>query len=314
MQYLKTYSTIESAGNLQTPVVSIGFFDGVHRGHQYLLKQLIDEATKRNCDHLLISMWPHPSAVTGNHSLNNFLLSTLEEKTNRFESTGIKNLLLLDFSTELAGLSSEIFVKNVLKKKLSVSALLMGFNNTFGNKTSSSSDFEVICNSNNIELLKAKPCCTDQSDIKVSSSSIRQLIRNGNFSEGNSWLGYNYFWKGTVSDGYKIGRTLGFPTANLVANNREKVLPSDGVYLIYAKIENQSFPALLNIGNRPTFNGSERSIEVHILNFNKDIYKMDCEIEFIEKIRNEKRFETVDALKLQLSKDLEYAERYFELG
>jgi riboflavin kinase/FMN adenylyltransferase len=313
MQYLKTYSTIELAGNLQTPVVSIGFFDGVHRGHQYLLKQLIDEAKKRNCDHLLISMWPHPSAITGNHSLNNFLLSTLDEKINRFELAGIKNLLLLDFSADMAGLSSEKFVQDVLKNKLSVSALLMGFNNTFGNKLTSPSNFEAICNLNNIEFLKAEPCCADQSDIKVSSSSIRQLIRCGNLTESNRWLGYNYSWKGKVVDGYKIGRTLGFPTANLVAKSDQKILPNDGVYLIYAKIEDQSFPAVLNIGNRPTFNGHTRSIEVHVLNFNKDIYQVDCEIEFIEKIRNEKRFETVDALKLQLNKDVEYAERYFDL-
>lgn len=305
---MRVYKNIASATQLTSPVVSIGFFDGVHKGHRFLLNKLISEAQNRNSDHLLISMCPHPLSVAGDKKLENFMLNTQIEKLQHFEKLGIQHLLILDFTKYMAGVSSENFVKNVLKSDLGVSALLMGFNNSFGKKDSTA-DFQQIANSNNIELIRANA----YSDIKISSSIIRELIINGKVSEASKYLGYYYSWTGIVVDGYKIGRTLGFPTANLETENNEKVLPIDGVYLAHAVIGEEKYHALVNIGNRPTFNGDKKSVELHILDFNKDIYNQKCRVEFVDKLRNEKHFPNADELKNQLKKDLAFAKKFFKL-
>lgn len=306
---VNVYNDIDSVAPLRYPIVSIGFFDGVHLGHKYLLKQLVEVSEKRKVDHLLISMWPHPKEITQNLELENFLLNTLDEKIDLFSKTGIKHLLILDFTENIAEFSSEDFIRKILLDKLNAAAILLGFNNSFGKPTKTK--LEDIASKYSIELIKSEPCCKQFTDVKISSSAIRDMLINGKIEDANHLLGYNYSWSGKVTDGYKIGRSLGFPTANLETLNINKLLPGIGVYLVYAIIDGKRFEALLNIGYRPTFDGDKKSIELHIIDFSKNIYKLNLNVEFVKRLREEKRFKNVGELKNQLQQDLHKAREFF---
>jgi riboflavin kinase/FMN adenylyltransferase len=308
---INVYRDIESVKKINSPIVSIGFFDGVHLGHKYLLKQLTEVSKKKGVDHLLISMWPHPRAIVQNIQTDNFLLNTLNEKIELFRNNNIKNLLILDFNKELAGISSEDFIKKILLDRLNASAILLGFNNSFGKQSSTTTQLGNIASKYPIELIKSEPCCKQFTDVEISSSAIRDLLLKGKVEEANQLLGYSYTWSGNVKNGYKVGRSLGFPTANLEALDINKIIPDTGVYLVYAHIGNKKMKGLLNIGYRPTFNRETKSVELHIIDFNQDIYDIDIKLEFVKYLRNEKLFDNVEALKKQLNKDLIEAVDFF---
>jgi riboflavin kinase / FMN adenylyltransferase len=308
---VNVYNDIDSVKRLKSPIVSVGFFDGVHLGHKYMLQQLIDVAHDKAIDHLLISMWPHPKEITQNRDLKGFLLNTLNEKIDLFSRNGIKHLLILDFNQDIAGLSSEDFIKRLLIDKLNASAILLGFNNSFGKQAKTEVKLEDIAAKYSIELIKSEPCCKQFTNVKISSSAIRALILKGKIEEANQLLGYNYSWSGSVTDGYKIGRSLGFPTANLQSLDVNKLLPTTGVYLVNAIIENNKFEGLLNIGYRPTFDSYKKSVELHIIDFNKDIYNVILKLEFVKRLRDEKRFSNIEELKAQLQSDLISAKEFF---
>ena len=275
-------------------MVSIGFFDGVHKGHVYLLKQLMNEANSKNQEELVITLWPHPAKYFGK---NISLLNTLNEKIVLLEGLGIKNVLILDFNEELASLSANMFVENILKEKLSCSSIIMGYNNHFGNKNSTSkpeSEFAIP--------VKRLQKFEFEEFTNINSSQIRECITQGDLEKANKMLGYNYKLSGNIISGYQIGRKLGFPTANLQLDV-SKLIPKAGVYEVDVSFENASFKGMLNIGTRPTLQGEKQTIEVHILDFEKDIYGKTLILKFRKRLRDERKFDSIKDLKAQLEYD-----------
>ncbi|MDD2633892.1 MAG: riboflavin biosynthesis protein RibF [Bacteroidales bacterium] len=300
---MKIYTNINE--NIPKNCVStVGFFDGVHLGHRFLINKLQETAISKGTDDLVISLWPHPSIHFGRPIK---LLSTFDEKLQLLESLGVKNLLVLEFNDNLANTGSHKFTNELLIKKLSVSELIIGYNNSFGKKADT--DFDDIQTYIPVSFLKE---FTLENQKKVNSSIIRTLIEKGQIEDANSFLGYNYSIAGVVVSGYKIGRTIGFPTANIGNIEDYKQIPSNGVYICIAQVNNNNFPAMLNIGTRPSFDGKELSVEFHIPNFTDDLYGQEVRISFLKKIRKEIKFDKLDDLIAQLHKDKEDTLEYFK--
>lgn len=284
-------------------VVTVGFFDGVHKGHRYLLDSLVKEAVSSGNEELVITLWPHPAVVFGKTV---DLLTTLEEKTELIRQSGIRNLLILKFDKELAALSAGRFVNEILHDGLHCSEVIMGYNNSFGSKNQSEADATE-------PLLQLKRLDKFEMELydNVNSSQIRECLQNGNVESAAEMLGYNYRLRGKIVNGYKIGRKIGFPTANLGEYSQDKIIPANGVYIVKAKTEDQLYPAMLNIGFRPSFNGSERSVEFHIPDFEGDLYDAEVEIEFFKRLREEKKFNDINDLINQLKLDKEETKAFF---
>jgi riboflavin kinase/FMN adenylyltransferase len=285
-------------------VASIGFFDGVHKGHLYLLNKLSEHARKNNCEDLIITLWPHPAVVFGK-SVS--LLNTLEEKTFLLEKAGVKNLLILPFNKEIASMSDFDFAKTILHDKLTCSSLLMGYNNSFGNKNIPSVPDSALA----VPVKRLTKFETEEFN-NINSSQIRKCLQSGNVDNAAGMLGYSYHLKGQIVSGYRIGRTIGFPTANVGNYDSDKILPANGVYIINAHIGVSKYPAMLNIGTRPTFDGKDRSIEFHIPDFDGDLYNSNVEIEFLIKLRDEVKFADKDDLIRQLEADKKKTIAYFD--
>lgn len=284
-------------------VVTIGFFDGVHLGHKYLIQKIIQKASHNNVEELVITLWPHPAVVFGKPIK---LLNSLEEKIDHFRKEGVKNLLVLEFNREIASLSAGRFINEILVEKLGASEVIMGYNNSFGNKESAYIDNIVTL----IPVDRLEKFVLPGFE-KLNSSQIRECLSVGNVDRANNMLGYNYYLSGKIVDGYKIGRKIGFPTANMELFNNDKLIPANGVYIIKVSVLGKVFPAMLNIGSRPSFNGNEITIEFHILDFDGDLYNEKVTIMFYEKIRDEIKFDNIDELIKQLELDKRKTKAFF---
>lgn len=287
-------------------VATIGFFDGIHLGHKFLLKNLQETAQQEKTEEVVITMWQHP-AIFFNRDLK--LITTLEEKIRIFEKLNIKNLAILKFDENLSQQTSKEFVEQFLLEKLYLKELLLGYNNSFGSdKNKNIKDF------NQIKITRLEKFLYNNSE-KISSSEIRKLIEKGDVEKTFQYLGHPFELSGTVKEGFQIGRKLGFPTANIENIDSYKIIPANGVYITLTKFENSEkyFPSILNIGKRPTFNGKQNTIENHILNFDENIYNKNITIKFFKKIRNEQKFDNEDDLKKQVQKDIQEAKLYHNL-
>ena len=283
-------------------IVTVGIFDGVHLGHQYLLKQLQNTANIENTEELVITMNPHPSIFFGK---NIKLLNTLDEKIEQFKKKEIKNLLILDFNQELVNTSQLKFVEEILVQKLKAKSLIVGYDNAFGLKETRSQQ-----QSYTLPIIRIEEY---QNNSKIKSSEIRKLLETGKVEEASKILGYNYMISGIVEKGEQIGHKLGFPTANIGNIDEHKLIPAKGVYIIEVKYNERWLPAMLNIGTRPTFNATKKTIELHILNFNENIYSKHLKIKFLKQIRNEQKFDNINSLIIQLNKDKQITENYFTI-
>jgi riboflavin kinase/FMN adenylyltransferase len=308
---LKIYTNINENIDLAEPiemlpqksVATIGFFDGVHLGHKYLINQLQNIACKHKSEELIITLWPHSSIYFGKPIK---LLNTLKEKIEIFKNIGVNNLLIIDFNQQIANMSGEEFTTLVLKHKYRVDTVVMGYNNSFGRKDNNV-DVQKYSSINLIKLSEYKI----NNVSKISSSVIRNYLNEGDVENAAKLLGYNYILSGNIKRGYQIGREIGFPTANLNIPDSYKLIPADGVYIIEVRLNNSWLPAMLNIGVRPSFNGSERSVEFHILDFDGDLYRRELSLRFIKKIRSETKFENIDDLVGQLNKDKDTTRAFF---
>lgn len=250
-------------------------------------------------------MWQHPQIFFGNSVK---LLSSLEEKINILNNFGIDNLIILNFNKELANKSSKEFIENILKDKFKISELMLGYNNNFG------CDFNNKLNLDdyNIPILRLKKFSLKNEE-KISSSEVRKLIEIGNIEKANELLNYNYIISGTVEHGFEIGRTLGFPTANIIIDEKEKLIPPYGVYISKTSFDNMDFlESLLYIGIRPSFNCNLLTIENHILNFNDDLYNKKISIKIFKKIRDDIKFTNKTMLINQLKNDINTTKLFFE--
>lgn len=288
-------------------VATIGFFDGVHRGHRFLINQVKEVAAKDGLYSALITFPVHPRQVIQT-AYRPQLLSSPTEKLELLETMQVDYCFLLPFTQELSLFSAREFMQ-LLRNKFNIHTLVIGYDHRFGHNRSE--NFEDYCRYGeelNIYIVRAR-AYTDKEGI-ISSSVIRQLLKEGEVSQAAKFLGYNYYLDGTVVDGYKVGRKIGFPTANLQVDCSDKLIPSEGVYAVYVYVEGKKWAGMLNIGHRPTINnGNNLSIEVNILNFSENIYHKEMRIEFVKYLRPEEKYDTIDALIAQMHKDREKTAR-----
>ena len=292
--------------HLQSPTVAtIGFFDGVHLGHRFLIQQVKVAAIQTGWQSSIITFPVHPRQVIQS-DYQPQLLSSPEEKIELLASTEVGNCILLPFTFELSMLTAREFMQ-LLYDKYHVRMLVIGYDHRFGHNRAET--FEDYCRYGRelgIHIMQATAYTQEQD--KVSSSAIRRALQTGDIRTATKYLGYHYFLEGTVVDGYKVGRKIGFPTANLRVDFPNKLIPSVGVYAVFVRINGQKYKGMLNIGHRPTINnGNDLSIEVHILDFQGDIYHQKIRIEFIDFLRPEMKFNSIDELISQMQKDKESA-------
>lgn len=291
------------------PVATMGIFDGVHHGHRAVIKHLIGEAEKRNAKSLLITFDPHPRIVLNKGARELRLINNPTEKINLIGKLGVDYLLILPFTFEFSKTSAREFIQQFLIEKLHVQAMTIGYDHHFGRMDGEFENVEVLIRNYGIEVERIPEY--DVENIAVSSTKIRNAIQAGDVQTANQLLGYKYSLCGTVIHGNKIGRTIGFPTANLMLYYKLKLLPADGVYVVEVLFEDKLYHAMLNVGYKPTVQSNERTIEVHIIDFDRLIYGSRLEVHLCKKIRNEVVFDGLEALKIQLLKDRKVVEEYF---
>jgi len=290
--------------NIKNPVLTIGVFDGVHLGHLSILNRIISLAKEKNGESVVLTLWPHPRIVLNKDVESLRLLNNIEEKKLLLSKTGIDHLIILPFTYEFSQLTACEFIEEYLVNKIHVKHLIVGYNHQFGKDRKAGYDFLMECSNKfgfDIERLDVKLVENDS----ISSTKIREFLIVGKIEIANKYLGYEYFISGNIIDGNKIGRTLGFPTANIQIPEPYKQIPYDGVYAVRVKINEELYFGMLNIGTRPTIESSvkTKNMEVHIFNFDKKIYNQSITVSFVQRIRDEKKFASIDDLKLQLEKD-----------
>lgn len=282
---------------------TIGFFDGVHRGHRFLLRQVADEAVRRGLGSMAITFRQHPRR-TLQSDWQPHLLSTPSEKRTAILACGIQRCEMLDFTLDMAHLTSEEFMRIYLKEQLSVRVLVIGYDHHFGSDVASTfADYQREGARLGIEVVEAQRF--SEGEVTVSSSVIRRYLQEGNARQAAACLGRPYALSGHVVSGFQIGRTIGFPTANLVPDSSELLVPARGVYAVFAETEGGTrYPAMLNIGLRPTLGDNHATtIEVHLLGFKGDLYGTRLTLHFIERLRDEQAFPCLEALTGQLQAD-----------
>jgi riboflavin kinase/FMN adenylyltransferase len=288
----------------KNPVLTIGTFDGVHLGHRKIIARLHDLAETNHGESVIFTFDPHPRKVVAPGETNLRLLTTLDEKINLFEQSGIDHLIIYPFTPEFSRLTYEEFVEIVLVGQIHTKFLVVGYDHKFGKNRQGDFEFLKKC-ADRFDFQIEKLDVLLMNEAHVSSTKIREAIQLGDFETANAFLGYPFTLHGTVVEGQQLGRQIQFPTANIQASDPDKIIPGYGVYAVQATIRNQTFQGMLNIGSRPTVNNNadHRSIEVHLFDFESDIYGEQIELMFFKKLRDEQKFSSIEALKDQLSKD-----------
>ena len=287
---------------IRNAVVTIGTFDGVHIGHREILQRLKEIALKNNGETVVVTFWPHPRLVLFPDDDSLKLLSTFEEKADILLNLGIDHLVAIPFTKEFSNLTSEQFTRQVLIEKIGTKMLVIGYDHRFGKNREGS--FEHLKANEKEYGFKVEEISKQEIDnIAVSSTKIRKALEIGDVKTANSYLGQHYSLSGKVVEGNRIGRKIGFPTANIEIVEKFKLVPADGVYAVKVFLDDRTYQGMLNIGNRPTIGDDKRSIECNIFNFSADIYNSKIKVELIERVRAELKFENVEQLKQQLEMD-----------
>lgn len=296
----------------RNPVLTIGTFDGVHLGHRKIIAALHDRAKTVNGESVIFTFDPHPRKVVASGESNLRLLTTLDEKIALFEQSGVDHLIIYPFTTEFSQLTYEEFVEKVLVGQIHTKFLVVGYDHKFGKNRQGDFEFLKKC-ADRFDFQIEKMDVLLMNEANVSSTKIREAIQLGDFETANNFLGYPFMLHGTVVEGQKLGRKIQFPTANIETSDPDKIIPGYGVYAVEANFRNQTFQGMLNIGSRPTVNNNadHRSIEVHIFDFDSDIYGEQLELVFFRKLREEQKFSSIEALKDQLAKDKTDTLNYF---
>ena len=290
-------------------VFTLGAFDGVHVGHQYVINYLKDIAEKENSETALMTFEPHPRFVL-QPDTDFKLLTTLDEKISLLEQFKIQNVVIQEFNKDFSRLSALEFVRDILVKKLQIHSLIVGYDQQFGkDRNGNFEQLQNLAEIFNFELLRLPS--VDKNETVVSSTKIRNLLKKGEIRQANQYLGYEFLMTGTVVLGSRIGRTMGFPTANLEIDPH-KIYPKNGAYAVRVSIDNENFKGMMNIGMRPTFGGGlKKQVEVNILNFDNDIYGKKITVHFIDRLRDEKKFTSKNELIEQLEEDRKKTEEFF---
>jgi riboflavin kinase/FMN adenylyltransferase len=293
-------------------VVSTGFFDGVHLGHRKVLESLRSLAASRGEESVVVTFWPHPRNVLQQNAELLRLLTGLDEKRRLINALGIDRIEILHFTKDFSRLTAEEFMKQYLIDRYGATSLVLGYDHRIGNDPTLS-QIDMIAKAHALGLETERVGEYDMGGVLVSSTKIRNVLQKGDVASANRMLGYRYALNGVVVLGNRIGRTIGFPTANMKMYEPLKEIPADGVYLVWVKTCGSTYRGICNIGRRPTVGKfDDRTIETNILDFDEDIYGLDIDLEFVEKVRDEVKFPSLDALSRQIGRDKAYARQRLE--
>jgi len=300
---LKVYHNLDEFKPLKQAIATVGTFDGVHIGHQKLLKRIQELADKEGGETVLLTFHPHPRLVLFPDDNDLKLITTLEERIDRLSQTGLNHLIIHPFTTEFSRTTAIEYVRDILVEQIGVKKLVIGYDHHFGrNREGSLENLKDLAPTYgfNVEEIPAQ----EIKDVNVSSTKIRNALNEGDVKKANSFLGYHFQLSGTVVKGSEIGSSLGFPTANIEVDNPNKIIPAPGVYATQAFINGREYKSMTNLGFRPTVHeNSQLTIEAHLFNFDKDIYGETITLRFIDRIREEVKFDNRESLKDQIAKD-----------
>jgi len=303
---MKIYHTIDDFSKLKFAVVTSGTFDGVHIGHQRILSRLKEIASKNSGETVVISFWPHPRLVLKPNEDNLKLLNTFEEKAELLKEQGIQHLIRIPFTREFSQIHSSSFIEDILVTKIGTRKLVIGYDHRFGkNREGSFEELKINGPTHGFDVEEIPR--QDVDHVGVSSSKIRKALEDGDVETATHFLGRSYSIVGRVVKGDKLGRVLGFPTANIDIDSHYKLVPAEGIYAVLVTHEGKQYGGMLYIGNRPTVDGSKRSIEVNIFNFEGEIYGEELKVSFKKLLRADSKFKDLEELKAQLHKDKESA-------
>ncbi len=294
------------------PIVTVGIFDGVHMGHKYIINKLIEISNTKKGESVILTLWPHPRHVLNHDPSRIRLITTLNEKIEILLGFDVKHLIVLNFTQEFSRMSSGKFIEDILVKKIGITHLVIGYNHRFGSdREGNILRLKEYADRFNFTVERLRPYRNGNQ--VISSSLIRKALMNGEINKVNELLGHRFFISGTVVGGSRVGRAIGFPTANIKSDHILKLLPADGVYAVRVLIRDTWHHGMLNIGIRPTINDNpeHKTIEVHIIDFDEDIYDQKIRLDLVERIRDEMKFGSVDMLRDQLVKDKKVALKIF---
>lgn len=307
---MNSYNSIHDFSTIQKTVFTLGTFDGVHIGHTKIIERLL-KASSADEESLVLTFFPHPRMVLQKES-DIKLLNTIEERSQLLEKAGLQNLIIHPFDQAFSRLTAEEFVKNILVDVFNIKKIIIGHDHRFGRNRTANIDDLILYGKEygfDVEQISAQ----EIDEVSISSTKIRNALNEGKIELANEYLGYNYFFSGTVIHGKKLGRTIGFPTANLKISESYKLIPAQGVYAVHCFVADQKVNGMLNIGTNPTVAGQDLSIEAHLFDFESDLYDQQIKVELVKRIRDEKKFASVEALKIQLAEDKIFAKQLFDI-
>ena len=307
---MRIFNSINDFTTTKKTIVTLGTFDGVHIGHNAILDKICKVAKHENLESVILTFFPHPrKIVSNNYDIK--LLNTIEEKSVLLEKIGIQNFIVHPFDKTFSELSPREFVTQVLVEKLNIQKIIIGHDHKFGKDRAA--DFNDLINFGKEFGFEVEEISAQQiNEVSVSSTKIRNSLLEGNISLANDYLGYPYVLTGNVVKGNQLGRTIGFPTANIQIPEEYKLIPKNGVYIVTANVLDQNVFGMMNIGVKPTLGENKLSIEVHLLDFDKDIYNQKIQVNLLERLRDEQKFESFEALKSQIELDKQNTIEYFE--
>lgn len=307
---MKIYNHFSEFKKLDHAVVTIGTFDGVHYGHQKIIKRLCELAKSTGGESVILTFFPHPRMIIDPENQDLKLINTIEEKANILAGLGVDHLIITPFTRDFSNLSPAEYIKNILVDTIGVKNIIVGYDHRFGkDRQGGMQELELYAKQFDYKIEEIPE--QDINDVAVSSTKIRKALLDGEVAKAANFLGYHFSLRGRVIKGDKIGRTIGFPTANLFLEETYKLIPSDGIYAVTISMGTESYKGMAYIGQRPTINGMTRNIEVNIFDFNKEIYGQDITMTFLEFLRHDVKFTGLDALKLQLQQDKEDTLSFF---
>ena len=310
---MKIYHSIEDFPSDVNTIVTIGTFDGVHKGHQIIINRINEIAKKQALESVVLTFDPHPRHVIYPDDQELRLIHTLEEKIEALSKTGVQNLVLHKFTKEFSRTESVNFIRDFLVTKLNMKYMVVGFDHHFGkNRQGTFDNLIELSDAYGFKIEKIKP--QNIGEVTISSTKIRNAILEGDCKKANAYLSANFSITGKVVQGNKIGSSIGYPTANIEIENQWKILPKNGVYAVKIALKNQEYFGMLNLGNRPSISDDSFAIEVHLFDFNAIIYNEELKIEFIQRIRDEQQFSDLEKLKSQLKIDAINCKQIFNLS
>lgn len=308
---LNIFHSINDFTSTKKTILTLGTFDGVHIGHKKILKKITQNTEDQKYESLVLTFFPHPRMILQEHS-DIKLLNTIDEKIDLLESIGVENLVIHPFDEAFSRLTAEEFVSTILVDRFHIQKIVIGHDHRFGrNRTANIDDLIAYGKKYGFEVEQIS--VQEINAISVSSTKIRNALIEGDMALANKYLGYHYFLTGNIIKGKQIGRTIGFPTANLKIQENYKLIPQNGVYIVKSIIDEKTIFGMMNIGFNPTVDGKDRSLEIHYFDFNTNLYDQKISVSILQRIRSEQKFLTVDLLKEQLEKDKKTALAYLNI-